>query len=48
MIVQVDVGSVSSPKFLISARQTRDRKDASIEKTLLYLIILIFENTMLK
>ena len=52
LIVQVDIRSaqqVNSPKYLIYAHQTRDRIDTPDKnKNMLYLIILIFENTMLK
>ena len=52
MIVQLHTGSahqVNSPNFLICAHQTRNRLNAPDKKIkLLYLIILISENIMLK
>ena len=51
-ITQLDIGSsqnVQSPKYLIGAHQTKDRIDGAIStKKLLYLIILIFENIILR
>ena len=51
MISQAEIGSsqqVISPKYLIGAHQTRARSDTANKKKLLYLMILIFENIMLK
>ena len=51
-ITQADIGSsqqVSSPKFLFGAHQTCTRADTPVKIVkLLYLIISIFENIMLK
>ena len=52
MLVQADIGSaqqVSSPKFMISAHQTKRRIGAPDKKLiLLFLIMSIFENITLK
>ena len=51
-ITKADIGSsqqVNSPKYLICAHQTGARADTAEKiKLMLYLIILIFENFMLK